>query len=193
MKSICKSAGVPLITSMAITGHKSESSFRIYSRPSDKQKEALSFLIGTAGNLPLNKNKESASTSRLSSSQESASTLLQESESLQDSESYQDSESFQELEELESFQKSASFSESASFQKTSSFQKATSFQKMASLSISDDIRTPLKSTTRPNLLLHSNAFIKNPTLGGVRRLKKNKTPTIINNYYNITADSVTFN
>ncbi|CAG8795999.1 14110_t:CDS:2, partial [Racocetra fulgida] len=49
-------AGVPIITSMSISGHKSESSFRIYSRPSDKQKEeALAFLIGTAGKLPSNK------------------------------------------------------------------------------------------------------------------------------------------
>ncbi|CAG8832873.1 7186_t:CDS:2, partial [Gigaspora margarita] len=130
-------AGMPLITSMAIMGHKSESSFRIYLRPSDKQKEkALSFLIGTAGNLPLNK-----------------------SELLQDSEVYQDSKSFQ---ELESFQESASFSNSASFQKAASFQKVLSFQKIAS----DDFRALLKSTTRTNLPLHSNAFIKNPTLGG---------------------------
>ncbi|CAG8666929.1 41754_t:CDS:1, partial [Gigaspora margarita] len=58
---------------------------------------------------------------------------------------------------------------------------------------SDDFYAFLKSTTRTNLPLYSNAFIKNPTLDGVRRLKKNKTPTIINNYYNITADSITFN
>jgi hypothetical protein len=49
-------AGVPIITSMSITGHKSESSFRIYSKPSNKQKEqALSHLIATAGDLPLDK------------------------------------------------------------------------------------------------------------------------------------------
>jgi hypothetical protein len=41
---------------MSITGHKSESSFRIYSKPSNKQKEqALSHLIATAGDLPLDK------------------------------------------------------------------------------------------------------------------------------------------
>ncbi|CAG8826980.1 25676_t:CDS:1, partial [Dentiscutata erythropus] len=47
---------------------------------------------------------------------------------------------------------------------------------------------PFKDTARPNLPLHSNASIKNPILGGVRKLKKQKT-TIINNYYNITANS----
>ncbi|CAG8445727.1 16649_t:CDS:2 [Acaulospora morrowiae] len=71
MKSICNaSAGVPITTSMAITGHKSESSFRIYSRPSDKQKEeALSLLIETAGDLP-SIEKFSKNSNELPSSQE---------------------------------------------------------------------------------------------------------------------------
>ncbi|CAG8670779.1 15430_t:CDS:2, partial [Racocetra persica] len=56
MKSICNAASVPIITSIAITRHKSESSFRIYSRPSDKQKEdALAFLIESARKLLSNK------------------------------------------------------------------------------------------------------------------------------------------
>ncbi|CAG8744567.1 8296_t:CDS:2, partial [Cetraspora pellucida] len=38
--------GVPIVTTMAITGHKSESSYRVYAKPSRKDKEnALSSLI----------------------------------------------------------------------------------------------------------------------------------------------------
>ncbi|CAG8816869.1 36465_t:CDS:2, partial [Racocetra persica] len=45
--------GVPLVTTMSITGHKSESSYRIYARPSVKQKEdALSRIISSIGTLP---------------------------------------------------------------------------------------------------------------------------------------------
>ncbi|CAG8833317.1 43500_t:CDS:2, partial [Gigaspora margarita] len=102
-------AGVLLITSIAITGHKSESSFRIYLRPFDEQKkEALSFLIGTAKNLLLNK----------------------------------------------------------WYHFKSSIVPKNGIISKPALSISDDICTPLKSTTQPNLPLHSNAFIKNPTLDG---------------------------
>ncbi|CAG8602118.1 4058_t:CDS:2, partial [Racocetra persica] len=44
--------GVPIVTSMSIRGHKNESSYRIYSRPSEQQKKnALSTLIN-AVNLP---------------------------------------------------------------------------------------------------------------------------------------------
>ncbi|CAG8644642.1 5473_t:CDS:1, partial [Dentiscutata heterogama] len=58
-------------------------------------------------------------------------------------------------------------------------------------SFSNNFCVPFKDFTHPNLPLHSNALIKNLTLDGVKRLKR-KT-TIINNYYTITADSVTFN
>ncbi|CAG8818140.1 13936_t:CDS:2, partial [Racocetra persica] len=45
--------GIPLVTTMSITGHKSESSYRIYARPSNKQKkETLSQLINSVGTLP---------------------------------------------------------------------------------------------------------------------------------------------
>ncbi|CAG8846592.1 1242_t:CDS:2, partial [Racocetra persica] len=45
--------GVPMVTTMAITGHKSESSYRVYARPSGKDKEdALSSLINNI-ELPL--------------------------------------------------------------------------------------------------------------------------------------------
>ncbi|CAG8613494.1 11780_t:CDS:2, partial [Scutellospora calospora] len=38
--------GVPMVTTMALTGHKSEASYRVYARPSGKEKEdALSTLI----------------------------------------------------------------------------------------------------------------------------------------------------
>ncbi|CAG8644064.1 2420_t:CDS:2, partial [Cetraspora pellucida] len=44
---------VPMVTTMALTGHKSELSYRIYAQPSDKQKEnALSLLINNVGKLP---------------------------------------------------------------------------------------------------------------------------------------------
>ncbi|CAG8664222.1 12706_t:CDS:2, partial [Racocetra fulgida] len=44
---------VPMVTTMAITGHKSESSYRVYTRPSKKDKEdALSSLINNI-ELPL--------------------------------------------------------------------------------------------------------------------------------------------
>lgn len=47
--------GVAMGTTMSITGHKSESSYRIYARPSNKQKEdALSLLINSVGTLPSN-------------------------------------------------------------------------------------------------------------------------------------------
>lgn len=42
--------GVPTVTTMSITGHKSESSYRIYARPSNQQREdALSLLIDNVG------------------------------------------------------------------------------------------------------------------------------------------------
>ncbi|CAG8607742.1 7812_t:CDS:2 [Diversispora eburnea] len=60
--------GVPLVTTMSITGHKSESSYRIYARPSTQQKEeALSLLIDSVGTLPL-KNDQSLSKSTSQSS-----------------------------------------------------------------------------------------------------------------------------
>ncbi|CAG8661668.1 13650_t:CDS:2, partial [Dentiscutata heterogama] len=105
------------------------------------------------------------------------SASLQESALSQESVSSQESLSSQESalsQELESSQASVSSCES-----TSVLQQSSS---------PNTFRVPFKDTTRPNLPLHSNASIKNPTLGGVRRLKKRKT-TIINNYYNITADS----
>ncbi|CAG8794570.1 12370_t:CDS:2, partial [Racocetra fulgida] len=47
--------GVAMGTTMSITRHKSESSYRIYARPSNKQKEdALSLLINSVGTLPSN-------------------------------------------------------------------------------------------------------------------------------------------
>ncbi|CAG8847634.1 22711_t:CDS:2, partial [Racocetra persica] len=50
--------GIPIVTSMSITGHKSESSYRIYSRPSEQQKkDALSILIDVV-DLPESQNKE---------------------------------------------------------------------------------------------------------------------------------------
>lgn len=46
--------GTSIVTTMSITGHKSESSYRIYARPSTKQKEdALSQLINGVGTLPV--------------------------------------------------------------------------------------------------------------------------------------------
>jgi hypothetical protein len=45
--------GVPMVTTMSLTGHKSESSYHIYARPSNQQKEeALSLLINNVGTLP---------------------------------------------------------------------------------------------------------------------------------------------
>lgn len=61
---------------------------------------------------------------------------------------------------------------------------------------SSDFHMPFKNSTRSNLPLHPNAFIKNPILGGIWCLWKTKTfnnSMVVNNYYNITADSVTFN
>ncbi|CAG8832587.1 45798_t:CDS:2, partial [Gigaspora margarita] len=50
--------GIPIVTSMSITGHKSESSYRIYSRPSEQQKmDVLSTLINVV-DLPESQNNE---------------------------------------------------------------------------------------------------------------------------------------
>ncbi|CAG8807596.1 6013_t:CDS:2, partial [Racocetra fulgida] len=50
--------GIPIVTSMSITGHKSESSYCIYSRPSEQQKkDALSTLIDVV-DLPESQNNE---------------------------------------------------------------------------------------------------------------------------------------
>ncbi|CAG8841061.1 18869_t:CDS:2, partial [Racocetra persica] len=60
--------GVPTVTTMSLTGHKSESSYRIYARPSQQQKEeALSLLINNVGTLPL---KDSETSNNSSSSSE---------------------------------------------------------------------------------------------------------------------------
>ncbi|CAG8492638.1 23292_t:CDS:2 [Gigaspora rosea] len=88
-------------------------------------------------------------------------------------------------------QKSASLSqESASLSQelelSASSRESTPEPQLSSSS--NSFHVPFKNSTHTNLPLHSNAFIKNPTLGGVRKLKRRKT-TIINNYYNITADS----
>ncbi|CAG8608938.1 22905_t:CDS:2, partial [Cetraspora pellucida] len=49
---------VPLVITMSITGHKSESSYRIYAHPSNKQKEEmLSQLISSVGTLPSSNNQ----------------------------------------------------------------------------------------------------------------------------------------
>ncbi|CAG8797286.1 12940_t:CDS:2, partial [Racocetra fulgida] len=54
--------GVAIGTTMSITGHKSESSYRIYARSSNKQKEdALSLLISSVGALPCNSQDSEAS------------------------------------------------------------------------------------------------------------------------------------
>ncbi|CAG8717396.1 30787_t:CDS:2, partial [Racocetra persica] len=56
MKNICNIVGVSMVTTMAITGHKSESSYQVYTRPSEKDKEdALSSLINNI-ELPLKQN-----------------------------------------------------------------------------------------------------------------------------------------
>ncbi|CAG8625018.1 13798_t:CDS:2, partial [Racocetra fulgida] len=53
--------GVPMITTMALTGHKSEASYRVYARPSGKEKEdALSTLINHI-KLPLKHDDENLS------------------------------------------------------------------------------------------------------------------------------------
>ncbi|CAG8585667.1 4089_t:CDS:1, partial [Dentiscutata heterogama] len=109
----------------------------------------------------------------------------QESESSRESALFQESASSH---ESELYQESASSQESTLHQESASSYAAPVSQRFSS----NDFHIPFKDSTRPNLPLHSNASIKNPTLGGVRRLKRKKT-TIINNYYNITADSVTFN
>ncbi|CAG8838846.1 35675_t:CDS:2, partial [Gigaspora margarita] len=63
MKDICTTKGVAMGTTMSITGHKSESSYRIYARPSNKQKEdALSLLIDSVGTLPSNSQESEALT-----------------------------------------------------------------------------------------------------------------------------------
>ena len=50
--------GIPIVTSMSITGHKSESSYCIYSRPSEQQKkDALSTLIDVV-DLPESQDNE---------------------------------------------------------------------------------------------------------------------------------------
>ncbi|CAG8508330.1 656_t:CDS:2 [Scutellospora calospora] len=55
--------GVPMGTTMSITRHKSELSYQIYARPSDKQHEdALSLLIDSVGTLPSNSQEESINT-----------------------------------------------------------------------------------------------------------------------------------
>ncbi|CAG8635936.1 12630_t:CDS:2 [Cetraspora pellucida] len=54
--------GVPTVTTMSLTGHKSELSYRIYAWPSQQQKEeALSLLINNVGTLPLKNSNVSSS------------------------------------------------------------------------------------------------------------------------------------
>ncbi|RIB09566.1 hypothetical protein C2G38_2208602 [Gigaspora rosea] len=56
-----KLKGVAMGTTISITGHKNESSYHIYARPSNKQKEdALSLLINSVRTLPSNSQKPEA-------------------------------------------------------------------------------------------------------------------------------------
>ncbi|CAG8740121.1 29894_t:CDS:2, partial [Racocetra persica] len=51
--------GVPIVTTMSLTGYKSESSYRIYTQPSNQQREdALLLLIDNVGLIPLNNLEE---------------------------------------------------------------------------------------------------------------------------------------
>ncbi|CAG8797057.1 2550_t:CDS:1, partial [Racocetra fulgida] len=88
--------------------------------------------------------------------------LSQESASSQESSSFQESALSQ---ESDSYQESALSQESTLSQESASSYAAPASQRFSS---SNDFRLPFKDSTIPNLPLHSNAFIKNPTLGGVR-------------------------
>ncbi|CAG8661869.1 12458_t:CDS:2, partial [Racocetra fulgida] len=59
--------GVAMGTTMSITEHKSESSYRIYARPSKQKEDALSLLINSVGTLPANLQEQETLTKTFSS------------------------------------------------------------------------------------------------------------------------------
>ncbi|CAG8678099.1 4785_t:CDS:2 [Cetraspora pellucida] len=176
-----KAKGVLMVTTIALTGHKSESSYCIYAHLSDKQKEdALSLLINNVKKLP-------------SSNLEIPNNL----ETLNDSEASNNSETSNNSEvssELSAEQSSSCPSAYLTFSNIL----------LSKLSVFKPFHSPLQNSLKVNLLLHSNASKKNPTLGGQQVLHRvseidnseaqemTKKTMIIRNYY-ITVKHVMIN
>ncbi|CAG8453849.1 4382_t:CDS:2 [Scutellospora calospora] len=195
-------AGIPVITSMSITDHKSESSYRIYTKPSEQQKKnTLSSLINVV-------NLSEAQDLHNDYDHEYDDTTINDHNTINDHDIINDHNTINNYDSINDYDSINNYdsinehnyhdiNDHNTIEITSGYNTTEKIE-IQSRSTFKEFRSPLKDRTKlKNLPLHINVTKKNPTLGGKRFLrrhaklssKNNATATIINNYY-IIADHV---